>query len=242
MKTVNLIAVLVALAVAGLLGWFVLRPPAATPLLSSGEKNMSADVQSIVLGMGCFWGAEKRLAAIPGVVDVESGYANGDAGKTSYDDVLALEREIKRGRSDARNHAEVIKVTFDPKKVELATILAAFWENHDPTQGMRQGNDIGTAYRSAIYWTTDGQRAAAEATRLAFQGELTSHGYGAITTEVRPATEAGAFYLGEDYHQQYLHKNPGGYCNHGPNGLTCPVGLLSGDSTPAQQDVPPPRG
>ncbi|HEX2705861.1 MAG TPA: peptide-methionine (S)-S-oxide reductase, partial [Candidatus Lustribacter sp.] len=120
------------------------------------------------------------------------------------------------------------------------TLLKAFWENHDPTQGNRQGNDVGTAYRSAIYWTTDGQRAAAEATRAAFQPVLTQHGFGAITTEIRAAADAGPFYLAEDYHQQYLHKNPGGYCNHGPTGMTCPVGLLSSDSTPAQQDIAPP--
>ena len=220
MKTVNLIAVLVALAVAGLLGWFVLRPPAATPLLSSGEKNMSADVQSIVLGMGCFWGAEKRLAAIPGVVDVESGYANGDAGKTSYDDVLALEREIKRGRSDARNHAEVIKVTFDPKKVELATILAAFWENHDPTQVDGQGNDIGTNYRSAIYTTTPDQQALAVQTRDIYQTALTREGFGQIATEIAPLKN---YTRAEDYHQDYLVKNPNGYCGLGGTGVCLPA-------------------
>ena len=116
-------------------------------------------------------------------------------------------------------------------------ILKAFWENHDPTQGMRQGNDIGTAYRSAIYWTTPGQEAAARATTAAFQGELTRVGAGAITTEVRPASEAGPFWYAEDYHQQYLHKNPAGYCNHGPNGLTCPVGV---GNLPAQVDIAPP--
>ena len=185
-----------------------------------------------VFALGCFWGAERLFWRVPGVYSTAVGYAGGYTPNPTY-------QEVCSGRT---GHTEAVLVVFDPAQVSYEQLLAVFWEGHDPTQGMRQGNDIGTAYRSAIYWTTDGQRAAAEATRLAFQRELTSHGYGAITTEVRPATEAGAFYLGEDYHQQYLHKNPGGYCNHGPNGLTCPVGLLSGDSTPAQQDVLPPRG
>ena len=216
MKTVNLIAVIIALGVAGQLAWFALRPPAATPLLSSGEKQMNADVQSIVLGMGCFWGAEKRLSAIPGVVDVESGYANGDAEKVGYDDVLEQERQIKRGRSDARNHAEVIKVTFDPKRVDLATILAAFWENHDPTQVDGQGNDIGTNYRSAIYYSTPEQKALAEQTRDTYQQSLTREGFGPIATEIAPLRH---YNRAEDYHQDYLVKNPNGYCGLGGTGV-----------------------
>ncbi|MEO8556497.1 MAG: peptide-methionine (S)-S-oxide reductase, partial [Actinomycetota bacterium] len=116
-----------------------------------------------------------------------------------------------------------------------------FWENHDPTQGFRQGNDIGTQYRSAIYWTTPGQEAAATATRDAFQGVLRQNGFGDITTEIRSAAAAGIFYYAEDYHHQYLHKNPGGYCNHGPNGMTCPVGLVRQDQAPAQTDIRPPN-
>ena len=230
MKTVNLIAVIVTLVVAGLLAMFVLRPPAATPLLSSGEKHMSTDVQSVVLGMGCFWGAEKRLAAISGVVDVESGYANGDAAKTSYDDVLELERQIKRGRSEARNHAEVIKVSFDPKQVELATILAAFWENHDPTQVDGQGNDIGTNYRSAIYTNTPEQKALAEQTRDIYQQSLTREGFGKIATEIAPLQN---YTRAEDYHQDYLVKNPNGYCGLGGTGVKYTMDGSGGQAHPA---------
>ena len=120
-----------------------------------------AEVDSIVLGMGCFWGAEKRMAAIPGVIDVESGYAGGDAKRAGYRDVLNLEKAIQRGRTDERNHAEVVKVTFDTDQVPLEAVLVAFWENHDPTQGDRQGNDLGSNYRSAIYTNSPAQRAVA---------------------------------------------------------------------------------
>ena len=126
----------------------------------------------------------------------------------------------------------------EPDQPEL--LLKEFWENHDPTQGNRQGNDIGTAYRSAIYWTTPEQERAAEATRDAFQKVLTDNGFGTITTELRSAEDAGPFYYAEDYHQQYLDKNPGGYCNHGPNGMTCPVGVVKQDQLPSQQDILPP--
>jgi len=119
-------------------------------------------------------------------------------------------------------------------------LLKAFWENHDPTTANRQGNDIGTAYRSAIYWTTEGQRLAADATREAFQKVLDDAGHGQISTEIRSTDDAGPFYLAEDYHQGYLHKNPGGYCNHGPNGLTCPVGIVRQDQLPSQQEIAPP--
>ncbi len=211
------------------------RPYAVNPVnivLGTPHEGPWPDGSEVLyLAMGCFWGVERIFWRQPGVVNTAVGYMGGLTPNPTYE-------ESCTGRT---GHAETVQVVYDPSLTSAEALLKVFWENHDPTQGMRQGNDIGTAYRSAIYWTTDGQRAAAEATRLAFQRELTSHGYGAITTEVRPATEAGAFYLGEDYHQQYLHKNPGGYCNHGPNGLTCPVGLLSGDSTPAQQDVLPPH-
>lgn len=182
----------------------------------------AAKTESIVLGMGCFWGAEKRMSAIPGVLDVESGYAGGDAEKAGYYDVLGLEKELRRGAAKARNHAEVIKVTFDPDKVDLKTVLIEFWENHDPTQGMRQGNDIGTQYRSGIYPINDAQAAAAEASREAYQGELAKRGFGKITTEIQPA---GPFYFAEDYHQQYLAKNPNGYCGIGGTGVSCPIGI-----------------
>ncbi len=220
MKPLNLIAMLIALGIAGLLALFVLRPPITLPLLSPGAKAMSVENQTgreqIVFGMGCFWGAEKRMAAIPGVLDVESGYANGDAAKTSYDDVLQLEREIKRGRASARNHAEVVKVAFDPRKVELATILAAFWENHDPTQADGQGNDIGSNYRSAIYTTTPAQLALAMQSRDIYQTALSREGFGPIVTEIEPLEN---YVRAEEYHQDYLVKNPNGYCGLGGTGV-----------------------
>jgi peptide-methionine (S)-S-oxide reductase len=133
-----------------------------------------------------------------------------------------------------------VLIAYDESLTTPEMLLKEFWENHDPTQGFRQGNDMGTQYRSAIYWTTPDQEAAARATREAFQDVLRRNGFGDITTELRPAEEAGPFYYAEDYHQQYLHKNPGGYCNHGPNGMTCPVGLVRQDQTPAQTDIRPP--
>ncbi|HPB73593.1 MAG TPA: peptide-methionine (S)-S-oxide reductase MsrA [Phycicoccus sp.] len=181
----------------------------------------------LYVAMGCFWGAERIMWRLPGVVTTAVGYMGGFTPNPTYE-------ECCTGRT---GHAETVLVAYDPAVLAPEHILKAFWENHDPTQGMRQGNDIGTAYRSAIYWTTPGQEAAARATTAAFQGELTRVGAGAITTEVRPASEAGPFWYAEDYHQQYLHKNPAGYCNHGPNGLTCPVGV---GNLPAQVDIAPP--
>ena len=134
-------------------------------------------------------------------------------------------------------HAEAVLIAYDPAITSPELLLKAFWENHDPTQRNRQGNDVGTAYRSAIFWTTPGQEAAARATQRAFQGVLTQAGRGEIATTFASATDAGPFWYAEDYHQQYLHKNPNGYCNHGPNGLTCPVGVAN---LPAQIDVLPP--
>ena len=174
-----------------------------------------ANTEVAVFGMGCFWGAEQHFFHHPGVVSTAVGYAGGATPHPTY-------REVCSGDT---GHAEVVRVLFDPRRVSYDQLLAVFWENHDPTQGMRQGNDVGTAYRSAIYWTTPQQQAAALATRDVFQKVLQQKGFGAITTELRPAAEAGEFYLAEDYHQGYLHKNPGGYCNHGPNGMTCPIGL-----------------
>ncbi|RMH94573.1 peptide-methionine (S)-S-oxide reductase [Lysobacter pythonis] len=233
MKPLNLVAIAAAFAVASLLALFALRPPQAAPLLPSGEKHMTADTQTIVFGMGCFWGAEKRMAAIPGVLDVESGYANGDAPGAGYNDVLALEREIKRGRSTARNHAEVVKVSFDPKKVELATILAAFWENHDPTQADGQGNDIGSNYRSAIYTTTPEQLALAKQTRDIYQAALTREGFGPIVTEIEPLK---AYIRAEEYHQDYLVKNPKGYCGLGGTGVKY---AIEGESGGAHKPLDP---
>jgi peptide-methionine (S)-S-oxide reductase len=133
-----------------------------------------------------------------------------------------------------------VLVVYDGSRTSPELLLKAFWENHDPTQGFRQGNDLGTQYRSAVYWSTPDQQAAAQATQEAFQVVLRDHGFGDITTEIRSAQDAGPFFYAEGYHQQYLHKNPGGYCNHGPNGMTCPVGLVPADQVPAQTDVRPP--
>lgn len=188
--------------------------------------NNPAGTESIVLGMGCFWGAEKRMSALPGVIDVESGYANGEVAGT-YDAVLAHEQARRFGRSQARNHAEVVKVTFDPKKVTLTQVLALFWESHDPTQGDRQGNDVGSNYRSAIYTQGAAQLQTAEATRDSYQQALTAAGYGKITTEISPLT---AYYSAEDYHQDYLVKNPNGYCGLGGTGVPYP-----GDNKTSEQ-------
>jgi len=134
-----------------------------------------------------------------------------------------------------------VLIAYDASLTSPELLLKEFWENHDPTQGLRQGNDLGTQYRSAIYWTTPGQEAAARATRDAFQMVLQRNSFGEITTGIQSAELAGPFYYAEGYHQQYLHKNPGGYCNHGPNGMTCPVGIVKQDQLPAQTDVLPPN-
>ena len=184
--------------------------------------------ESIVLGMGCFWGAEKRMSEIVGVLDVESGYAGGDAPKAGYYDVLGLEKEIQKGRVKQRNHAEVIKVTFDPQKVALKTVLIKFWENHNPTQGDQQGNDHGTNYRSVIYYNNDAQKSVALETRAAYQQALTKANRGTITTEIAPLRNYNS---AEDYHQNYLKKNPNGYCGLGGTGVTYP-GEVAKSSAP----------
>jgi peptide-methionine (S)-S-oxide reductase len=178
--------------------------------------------ESLVLGMGCFWGAERIFWQAPGVYTTAVGYAGGYTPNPSYEEVC----------SARTGHTEVVLVVWDPAKTSLEEMLRLFWENHDPTQGMRQGNDVGTQYRSAIYVSDEHQRTVAEAMKAAYQERLTAAGFGAITTEI---AEAGPFYYAEDYHQQYLHKNPFGYCNHGFNGVSCPIGL----NVPAQQDVMP---
>jgi peptide-methionine (S)-S-oxide reductase len=173
-----------------------------------------AGAQTVVFGMGCFWGAEKMFWKIPGVISTSVGYAGGSTPNPTYEEVC----------SGYTGHTEVVQVVYDPARVAFADLLKVFWENHDPTQGMRQGNDIGTQYRSAIYTTTDEQLAEAQAAREAFQPVVRASGYGDITTEIG---KLDTYYYAEDYHQQYLssQKNPGGYCNHGPNGMTCPVGV-----------------
>ncbi len=175
--------------------------------------------QSIVLGMGCFWGAEKRLSELKGVINVESGYANGDDPNADYQAILTLENKIKSGQSQARNHAEVIKVTYQPEIVSLEAVLTQFWENHNPTQGHRQGNDIGSNYRSAIYYQTKAEKEIAEQTKAIYQTALTQAGYPAITTEIEPLK---TYITAETYHQDYLKKNPNGYCGLGGTSVAYP--------------------
>jgi peptide-methionine (S)-S-oxide reductase len=175
-------------------------------------------LEQLVVGMGCFWGAERIFWQTPGVYTTAVGYAGGFTPNPTYEEVCS-------GRT---GHAEVVLVVFDPAKVSSEEILRVFWENHDPTQGMRQGNDVGTQYRSAIYFSDDEQRTLAEASRDAYAEKLRASGYGEVTTEIAPA---GPFYYAEDYHQQYLHKNPWGYCGIGGTGVSCPVGLGVQEST-----------
>ena len=165
-----------------------------------------------IFGMGCFWGAERKLWQLgDGIWITAAGYAGGYTPNPTYEEVCS-------GRT---GHTEVVLVTYDPKVISYGKLLKTFWENHDPTQGMRQGNDVGTQYRSAIYTTTPEQRAAAEASKEAYQKVLSANGYGPITTEI---TDAPEFYFAEDYHQQYLAKVPHGYCGLGGTGLSCPIG------------------
>jgi len=208
--------ILLALSMGFLLSACAKEKPAAQ--VNTVVSNSNVQLDSIVLGMGCFWGAEKRMSEVPGVVDVESGYANGDI-EGSYEAVLAQERAARAGRSGKRNHAEVVKVTFDPAQTNLETILIKFWESHDPTQGDRQGNDVGSNYRSAVYTHSPAQLEVAEATRKVYQQALTQKGFGRITTDIAPLT---SYYAAEDYHQDYLKKNPNGYCGLGGTGVKYP--------------------
>jgi peptide-methionine (S)-S-oxide reductase len=169
-------------------------------------------LERAMFGMGCFWGAEKKFWQMNGVYSTAVGYAGGLTPNATY-------REVCTGMT---GHNEVVLVVFDPKVVSYDELLKTFWENHNPTQGMRQGNDVGTQYRSGIYTFDAAQQGAAERSRDAFQKQLTAAGYGPITTEIVPAPE---FYYAEDYHQQYLAKNPDGYCGLGGTGVTCPVGI-----------------
>jgi peptide-methionine (S)-S-oxide reductase len=179
-----------------------------TPLVPPFPEGL----EQAVVGMGCFWGAERVFWQAPGVYTTAVGYAGGYTPNPTYEEVCS-------GRT---GHTEAVLVVFDPKVTSYEEILRLFWEGHDPTQGMRQGNDAGTQYRSAVYWTIDEQRDAVEASRAMFQAELSKSGYGEITTEL---AEAGPFYYAEPYHQQYLAKNPNGYCGLGGTGVACPVGL-----------------
>jgi peptide-methionine (S)-S-oxide reductase len=173
--------------------------------------------QVAIFGMGCFWGAERLFWRLPGVYSTSVGYAGGITPNPTYEETC----------SGLTGHTEAVQVVYDPAKISYEDLLKVFWENHDPTQGMRQGNDVGTQYRSAIYTTSDEQLKIAEASRDAFAPVVQRAGLGEITTEIRAA---GPYYFAEDYHQQYLHKNPGGYCNHGPNGMSCPVGVARTDA------------
>ncbi|WP_421866067.1 peptide-methionine (S)-S-oxide reductase MsrA [Parvibaculum sp.] len=170
-----------------------------------------AGSETAIFGLGCFWGAERKFWELPGVHVTAVGYAGGETPNPTYEEVC----------SGGTGHNEVVLVVYDPKELSYETLLKTFWESHNPTQGMRQGNDVGTQYRSGIYVTSPAQREAAEASKAAYAVELSKQGYGAITTEI---LDAPAFYFAEDYHQQYLAKNPAGYCGLGGTGVSCPIG------------------
>jgi peptide-methionine (S)-S-oxide reductase len=174
--------------------------------------DVPAGMKLAQFGLGCFWGAERKFWKTPGVYSTAVGYAGGYTPNPTY-------REVCSGKT---GHTEVVRVVYDPAKISYDQLLKVFWESHEPTQGMRQGNDSGTQYRSAIYTYDDEQQKLADASRKAYQQELTRAGHGAITTEIKKAPE---FYFAEDYHQQYLHKNPDGYCGIGGTGVSCPIGL-----------------
>jgi peptide-methionine (S)-S-oxide reductase len=173
-----------------------------------------AGMKVAMFGLGCFWGAERKFWTIAGVLSTAVGYAGGHTPNPTYEEVC----------SGGTGHTEVVQVVYDPAVVSFATLLRTFWESHDPTQGMRQGNDVGTQYRSAIYATTPAQLAEAQASKAAYQQALLAAGHGAITTEIAGAP---AFYYAEGYHQQYLSKNPSGYCGIGGTGVSCPVGVAA---------------
>ena len=207
-------------------------PGRSTPVLVPGRHTVlgtpidgpwPAGTRTITLAMGCFWGAEKGFWTMPGVVTTAVGYAGGSTPNPTY-------QEVCSGRT---GHAEVVRVAYDPSRVSFETLLRAFWEAHDPTQGMRQGNDAGTQYRSMIHVTDADELALAVASRGMYQEQLTAAGFGPVTTEIAPA---GPFFFAEDYHQQYLDKNPNGYCPDHGTGVACPVGLgvAAGSESQAQ--------
>ncbi len=180
-----------------------------TPLVGPWPANCD----SLVVGMGCFWGAERIYWQTPGVYSTSVGYAGGYTPNPTYEEIC----------SGATGHTEAVMVVFDTQQVSAQEIMRVFWENHNPTQGMRQGNDVGTQYRSALYYANDEQKLAAESTCNAFQEQLTAAGYGQITSEIAPL---GTYFYAEPYHQQYLGKNPNGYCGIGGTGVSCPIGLV----------------
>jgi peptide-methionine (S)-S-oxide reductase len=183
------------------------------------EEPYPDGLETAYFGLGCFWGAEQIFWQVPGVYTTAVGYQGGYSPNPTYEEVCGART----------GHAEIVKVVFDPAKVTYRDLLTVFWESHDPTQGMRQGNDVGTQYRSAIFVTSDAQKQAAVESRDAFQPVLSQGGYGAITTEI---AGAGEFYYAEDYHQQYLAKNPNGYCGISGTGMSCPVGVAKTDAEP----------
>jgi peptide-methionine (S)-S-oxide reductase len=187
----------------------ILVPPVHFVTGNRVEPPFPAGLETAIFGLGCFWGAERCFWQAPGVYSTAVGYAGGFTPNPTYEEVC----------SGGTGHTEAVLVVYDPKQIGYDELLKIFWESHDPTQGMRQGNDVGTQYRSAVYWTSPAQRARAEASRDAYAAALKAAGRGAITTEL---AEAGRFYYGEDYHQQYLAKNPGGYCGLGGTGVSCP--------------------
>jgi methionine-S-sulfoxide reductase len=199
-------------------------PGRATPLPTAERHFVNGQLlkgpfpqgsEQVLLGLGCFWGAERAFWSLPGVHVTAVGYAGGETPNPTYEEVC----------TGLTGHNEVVLVVYDPAVISFEAVLKAFWESHDPTQGMRQGNDVGTQYRSGIYVTSEAQKAAALASREAYGKALAAQGYGPVTTEI---LDAPAFYFAEDYHQQYLAKNPGGYCGLGGTGVSCPTGLAAG--------------
>jgi peptide-methionine (S)-S-oxide reductase len=202
-----------------------LQVPARHAVLGTPLKGpFPAGVQTAVFGMGCFWGAEQLFWQADGVFSTAVGYAGGSTPNPTYEEACS-------GRT---GHAEVVLVAFDTAATSYEEMLKIFWEGHDPTQGMRQGNDVGTQYRSLIMWSDEAQRVAAEASLQTYQQMLSAAGHGTITTELLPLDAAHPFYYAEDYHQQYLHKNPGGYCPNHSTGVACPIGLNVSASTAGQ--------
>jgi peptide-methionine (S)-S-oxide reductase len=195
-----------------------MQVPATHHVTGGALEPPDAGLSKALFGMGCFWGAEKMFWQTPGVVSTNVGYAGGQTPNPTYEEVC----------SGGTGHVEVVRVFFDPSRVSYDELLRVFWEGHDPTQGMRQGPDVGTQYRSAIYYFDEAQRESAEASRVAYQQRLREAGYGEITTEIAAAP---TFYYAEPYHQQYLSKNPNGYCGHGGTGVSCPIGLGVGSET-----------
>ena len=195
--------------------------PAFAASDAAPTQDAAPGLETVYLGMGCFWGAEKYMGMLPGVTDIEVGYANGDASVPgNYQAVLAHERALREGRATARNHAEVAKLTFDPDQVSLEAVLARFWENHDPTQIDQQGPDVGSNYRSAIYTTSPAQQEVAWHTLAVYQQALDRAGLGAIVTEIAPLT---VFHRAEEHHQDYRKKHPVGECGLRPTGVRYPL-------------------